>query len=286
MDRIQRALDIARTQRPMSVPAPVARERVALRDPEEAPSRRSGEEVRGPAPPAQCQDLPGRCVPLDRRAARERRVVLSGDPDPSAHAYRMLRTLVLQQARAQQLRTIGVVSAVDGEGKTLTAANLALSIAAEPNQSVLLLDLDLKSPSVAPLLGISGEDGLEGWLAGSVTDLAATFVKLEGLERLRVLPTLQSVTGRSEVLAGARARDLLATLTHDYPQCLALIDLPPVLLADDVLTLAPLLDAILIVVAEGRTKREDVARLQELLRGVKVLGTVLNVSAESEKRAY
>jgi protein-tyrosine kinase len=65
-----------------------------------------------------------------------------------------------------------------------------------------------------------------------------------------------------------------------------IIDLPPVLLSDDALTLAPRLDAVVLVVTEGRTRREDIARTLELLGNTRVIGTVLNQSTESEKRAY
>ena len=88
------------------------------------------------------------------------------------------------------------------------------------------------------------------------------------------------------LLHDLNAMKCLQELRERYTDCLAIIDLPPVLLADDVLTIAPLLDGVLLVVSEGRTKREDVLRLRELLQGVHVLGTVLNVSSESEQRGY
>ncbi len=222
---------------------------------------------------------------LDREALRERRVILPGDADAAAHAYRMLRSQVLKQSRSHDLRLIGVASCVDGEGKTLTAANLALSIAAEPNQTVLLVDLDLRRPGVAQLLGLDVSEGLEAWFEGraSVSDL---FVQLEGVPRLRVLPTFAPVAGSSEALAAGRTRDLVGELKTRYDDRLVIIDLPPVLLADDMLTLAPLLDGVLILVSEGRTRRDDITRITELLNGVRIMGTVLNISAESEQRRY
>lgn len=288
VDRIQRALEFARAQRPHAVRSPVALEHAPKVEGTEPEAIAVPHPSRAPPAPAALEkaELPGWQAHFDTAAARERRVVLSGDAAPAAHAYRMLRTQVLQQARAQHLRTIGVVSAASGEGKTLTIVNLALSIAAEPNQTVLIADLDLSQPNIAALLGIAPPHGLDEWLSGTVSELQEIFVRLEGFERLRVLPTLQAVRGSSEVLAGPRGRDLLRALRRDYIDCLTFIDLPPVLLADDALTVAPLLDAVLIVVAEGKTRREDLVRMQELLRGVRVLGTVLNTSTESETRAY
>jgi len=203
----------------------------------------------------------------------------------AASAYRMLRTQFLQRVRAHQLRTIGVISAADGEGKTLTAVNLALSLAAEPNQTVLLIDLDLRRPSVATVLDLPAEQGLEAWFTGQapVDDL---FWRLSGVERLLILPTVAPLAGSSELLAGARVKELLHELTTRYADRLVMLDLPPLLLADDVLTIAPLLDAVVIVASEGRTRREDLARMNELLGPSRVLGTVLNRASESEKRAY
>jgi protein-tyrosine kinase len=144
MDRIQRALDLAKVQvqrtpvPPVPAPAPEdsRAERVAL-------NREFG--LGSVESVARLQ--------LDWAALKEQRVISSNDPHAAGHAYRMLRTQILQRARAHGLTTLGVVSATNGEGKTLTAINLALSLAAEPNQAVVLLDLDLRRPAVARTLG-------------------------------------------------------------------------------------------------------------------------------------
>lgn len=271
MERIQRTLELAHPQRA------AAGDHASIVDPVPAGNASAAHAV--PAGPH------ARPVPIDKELLRERRVVLSDDTGPAAHAYRMLRTRLLRQARVQKLRMIGVVSAADGEGKTLTAINLALSIAAEPNQTALLVDLDLRKPSIAQLLALGVEQGLESWFEFR-TPLAELFVRLEGIDRLRVLPTVQAVAGSSEVLAGARAQELLADLRGRYPDRLIIVDLPPALLADDFLTVSPQLDCVLLVVSEGRTRREDLNRMRELLGGVRVLGTVLNGSTDIERRAY
>jgi protein-tyrosine kinase len=221
----------------------------------------------------------------DPKGWHERRIVLPQERGPAVNAYRMLRTQVLRQARALQARTIGVVSAADGEGKTLTAVNLALSLAAEPNQTVLLVDLDLHKPGVAALLDLPAEQGLEEWLAGS-GQIAGRFWRIQGIERLSILPAVVPVRGSSELLAGTPVKELLRELKARYEDRIVVIDLPPALLSDAVLTVAPLLDAVLVVGCEGRTRREDLVRLREILSGVKVLGTVLNRASEFERRAY
>lgn len=216
---------------------------------------------------------------------QERRVVLPQERGPAASAYRMLRAQVLRQARAMRARTIGIVSAAGGEGKTLTAVNLALALAAEPNQTVLLVDFDLQQPGVARMLDLPAEQGLEEYLAGTGS-IAGRFWRIAGVERLSVLPAVASLSGSSELLASAHVKDLLHDLRSRYEDRLILIDLPPALLSDAVLTVAPLIDAVLVVGCEGRTRREDLVRLRETLSGVPLIGTVLNCAADFERRAY
>lgn len=269
MERIQRALDLAKAQRGAGRPPDDPRlERAAL-------SRQF-------AVPA--LETAGR-LSLDWPSLRERRVIAPDDSRSAVHAYRMLRTQILQRARANGLHTLGVVSAANGEGKTLTAINLSLSLAAEPNQTVVLLDLDLRRPAVARVLGLNVESGLETWFTGADPPKNVCYA-IDGVERMYVMPTLAPVTGSSEALAGLGTRGLIQGLTDRDSGRLLILDLPPVLLSDDALMVAPLLDAVVLVVDERRTRREDVTRVIELLGNTRIIGTVLNRAAESERRAY
>jgi Mrp family chromosome partitioning ATPase len=276
MDRIQRALDLAKVQVQRTPvpppPAPVSDdpriERVAL----------SREFSLGTV------ESTAR-VSINWSSLKQQRVIATTDPHPAGHAYRMLRTQVLQRARSHGLITLGVASAVNGEGKTLTAINLAVSLAAEPNQTVVLLDLDLRRPSVARTLGMNVERGLESWF-GADEPTRNVCYGIEGMERLYVMPTLTPVTGSSEVLASVATRKLFNELKGRDPGRVLLVDLPPVLLSDDALTIAPLLDGVVLVVNERRTRRDDLVRVVELLGNTRIVGTVLNRSRGSEKRAY
>lgn len=274
MERIQRALEISRLQRAAVVEA---RSTVALHH-EERLSR--PETVAAADEAAQLPRLT-----VDRDLLCKRRVILGDESNVAAHAYRMLRAQVLQRVRATRMRAIGVVSATTGEGKTLTAINLALSLAAEPNQRVTLVDLDLKRPSIAQVLGISPEFGLDTWLSGNQPGHAVHY-ELAAFPRLRVVPTLAPMSGSSELLAGARVRQLFEDIAPTEGPSLAVVDLPPVLLSDDVLTAAALVDGFLLVITEGQTLREDVERVFELLGRNRIIGTVLNGSSASEQRTY
>jgi protein-tyrosine kinase len=278
MDRIQRALDLAKVQVQRAAAAPAPAPAPAAEDPRLERVALNREFALGSI------ETIAR-LPVNWADLKERRVISTNDTQAAGHAYRMLRTQVLQRARGHGLSTLGVVSAVNGEGKTLTAVNLALSLAAEPNQSVLLLDLDLRRPAVARALGLAAQRGLESWFGGDEPTRNVCY-GIEGVERFYVLPTMAPVLGSSEVLAGIGTRKLFNELKGRDPGRMLIVDLPPVLLSDDALMVAPLLDAVVLVVNERRTKREDVVRVVELLGNTRIVGTVLNRASESEKRAY
>ena len=273
MERIQRALELAHVRRGMETESPLAghsslEERAMLRAATQA---------------AEAAELPR--LAIDRAQLRARKVVFPEESTAAARAYRMLRAQLLQRARSSGLGTIGIVSSASGEGKTLTAVNLALSLAADPNYSVTLVDLDLRRPSVAETLGIAPPIGLETWLAEE-QPVASVLYGLEGVARLSVVPTLAPLPAASEALAGSRTRDLIEGLRTTDGRRLLVVDLPPALLSDHVLTVSPLLDGFVLLVTEGRTLRDDVERVFELLGRDRIVGTVLNRSSDSEQRAY
>lgn len=273
MERIQRALELAHVRRAVEVESPVA-------------GHSSVEEramLRAAAPAADATELPR--LAIDRARLRARKVVFPEESTAAARAYRMLRAQLLHRVRSSGLSTIGIVSSASGEGKTLTAVNLALSLAADPNHSVTLVDLDLRRPAVAEMLGIAPPVGLETWL-DEEHPVASVLYGLEGIERLSLVPTLAPVAAASEALAGSRTRDLIETLRAMDGRRLLIVDLPPALLSDHVLTVSPLLDGFVLLVTEGKTLREDVERVFELLGRERFVGTVLNRSSDSEQRAY
>jgi protein-tyrosine kinase len=279
MERIQRALEISRLQRmPPAEPVPlVPAPAAATPAPAVRPAPRPAEVPIAP-PPAET-------FAFDPIQLRERNILMADDPSAAGRSYRMLRAQLLQRVRARGLRVVGVISAVSGEGKTLTAINLALTLAAEPNQSVVLVDLDLRHPSVATKLGIAPQWGLDTWLT---QDRACEgfFCQLEGIERLTIVPTLAPLSASSETLAGNNARTLFGELRAMAEHQLVIVDLPPALLNDDVLTVTPLVDGFILVITEGKTRREDVERVVELVGRDRIVGTVLNDSRDSEQRAY
>lgn len=212
--------------------------------------------------------------------AMERNRILPEIEDRSAiTAYKMLRTRVLQRMRSNNWRTLIVTGAGPGEGKTLTATNLALSIASDVNQSVILIDLDLQRPSIAKYFGLEVEYSIGDYLTGDV-NLNDIAYAPEGIERLVVMPNRDPVPNSSELLASPKMRGLTDWLQQQGPETVAIFDMPPVLACDDVLAFSPYADAILLVVSEGTAERSAVSRTMEMIADRDLLGVVLNRSRE------
>jgi Mrp family chromosome partitioning ATPase len=197
----------------------------------------------------------------------------------------MLRSQLSARLRETKARVVGVVSAADAEGKTLTAVNLAVSVAADPSRPTLLVDLDVRRPGVAAALGLQLAEGFERSLRvvdGSVIRIW----QLAPFPNLQVLPLAVPLREDAAILADERTHALLRQLPQSAGVALALVDLPPVLLSDEALAVASALDGVIVVAAEGETRRDDLAKLRRLLDGVPVLAAVLNRATGSERRVY
>lgn len=226
-----------------------------------------------------------RVVRLSKDHLERQRVLHAGSDENVSRAYKMLRTQVLQRMRQHGFQTLAIVSPTPADGKSLTAANLAISISQDSNHTALLVDLDLKRPAVQGLFDLRAEHGVEEYLAGQCA-LPQALVRPEQYERLVLMPAHAPVAGSSELLSSARLRELVGELKARYADRIILFDLPPLLPSDDALAFLPVADAALVVASEGRTRRDDLLRALELMRNTTVVGTVLNRSSESSSGVY
>jgi Mrp family chromosome partitioning ATPase len=236
--------------------------------------------------------LPGDLRPLDllelelAETTRERqRILPAGAAGPYGAPYKMLRTQVIKRLEQQRASTLAILSPLSGAGKTLTAINLAIALAVERDRQVLLVDLDLRNPSVARQLGFSPQVGIEDCLAAK-RPLQDAMVAFGGYERLTILPARSRVENSSELLAEHRTIELLGAFRGLQPNPVVIFDMPPVLEADDALLFSRHVQAGLMVVHEGLTRREDLTRAINLLHQLDVIGTVLNGSRERLRTAY
>jgi protein-tyrosine kinase len=216
----------------------------------------------------------------------ERNCILSTINDQSARrAYKILRTRVLQRMAAKQLHSLAVTGVDSGQGKTLTAINLSIALAQDPNTAVFLVDLDLQRPKIAEYMGLTFNKGLVDYLLGEAS--IDEILYSPGIERLAVLPNSRVVEHSSDLLSGPRMLELAQRLNAERPQRIVIYDMPPLLLSDDVLTFAPHnADGLLLVISEGATARGLVEKAKDLLKEMNLLGVVLNRSMERNDGAY
>lgn len=260
MDSISKALNIAsRTRRPFR-------------------SRQGGEQER------RIEYTHTQVVPVSPQLLHEKRVITQETDPIVVDAYKLLRTRVMSRMQTNDWKALGVTSASENEGKTLTSTNLAISIAMKLNYTVVLIDADMRRPSVHQLFGIEPELGLSDHLE-SGAPLENILIN-PGIDRLVLLPGRKSTVGSSELLASPRMVQLVQELKTRYPSRIVVFDLPPALLGDDVAAFSPHMDAALLVVEDGQTQSEMLSKSVELLEGVNLLGTVLNKSMEGARNEY
>jgi protein-tyrosine kinase len=279
MERLRKAMERARADRqrvttqppPAPVPSP-------SREPPTAPPREadgSGVQIQYTRTARVAVDP--NSLQNGRILLREEHLDLAGVHEGVADAYKILRTQILHRMRAKSRRTLAITSPSIGDGKTTTSINLAISLARDVNQTVLLVDFDLKRPSIGRYFTGRDSLGLIDCLTGDV-ELADVLVN-PGIERLVILPGGKRIRHSSELLSSPRVVQLVEELKSRYEDRLILFDMPPLFAGDDVIAFLPHVDAVMLVVEDGKVSREQLVHANELL-GEKSIGMVLN-KAES-----
>ena len=220
-------------------------------------------------------------IKLDPEVMLKNRVIASADTLGMNTAYKMLRTRILQRMRANAWSRLAVSSARPSAGKTLTAINTAISLSFEPNQNVILADLDLRRPSIARYLGIRQKFGLSEHLIDDVP-IEEIIVK-PNFERLLIVPNYRANEHSSELLSSPKMVELVRQLANPANSTIVIFDLPPLLDADDVLAFSPLFEALLMVVSQSETRQVDLVKSFELMHDINILGIVLNKSRGNEE---
>jgi exopolysaccharide/PEP-CTERM locus tyrosine autokinase len=259
MERIKQALEKARQER----------------------QTRQGTAPSNPAPSAGTPASPGQAVTqqvtVDSRVLRDNKIIAGLEPNAFTDAYNLLRTHILQSFNENNWNTLAVTSTGKHEGKTLTAINLAISIARELDHSVLLVDANMRHPWMLEHLGIAHRKGLSDYLTGDVP-LGELLIRPESIEHLVILPGGQPLTNSAEMLNSPRMGQLVEEMKARYTDRIIIFDLPPVLGSSDALAFAPHVDAALLVVSEGITQKQDIEKAVDLLSVTNIVGTVLNMA--------
>lgn len=225
-------------------------------------------------------------IEINAAHLQSKRIVAHNGADVRSRPYDMLRTQVLQSMAVGGWKSLGITSPTPGCGKTLTALNLALSIARLPDQSVVLVDLDLQRPQIANSLGLTSMGGGVLDLLEGRSSLASIAVPVRaGRQRIVVLPT--AATRESSELMGSRAmRDFLQDLKRNYPSHIIILDLPPILSSDDVIAILPQVDSVLLVAAVGHTKASEVEQCNRHLQSSHLVRVVVNKATDTNSNYY
>lgn len=209
---------------------------------------------------------------------------LDSTSDPAAASFDILRSRLLLALAEKGWKRIAITSPTHGCGKSFVAANLALSLARRPSSRTVLLDLDLRRPKLAETLGIAECGAIEEFLSGD-QPLESQFRRFGSTLAL-------GLNGRACDLAAERLHDpdtrlaLDAMMEQLNPE-VVIYDLPPALVSDDVLALAPCIDAVLLVTDGTRSTPEDITAAEHLLEGrLPLLGVVLNRAQDQRARRF
>jgi len=222
-----------------------------------------------------------RTVPMPVGELREKRIITE-QQNSISDAYRVLRTQVLQRLNEKNWNTLAITSPGNGEGKSLTAINLAISLAREVDNTVLLIDANLRSPKLDKYFDFHTDYGLSDYLLHD-KPLGDMLVNPEGVSRFVVLPAGRAIANSSEMLSSPKMQRLVEEVKHRYPSRIVIFDLPPLLESSDTLAFIPNADATLLVIEEGKTQETELKQAFELLQGNEVIGTVLNKSYTTDK---
>lgn len=211
-------------------------------------------------------------VPVGFSPTWSQRLVNAADSDPAlVEQFRRLASTLHKARRLNGLRSVMVTSATPGDGKTLTAINLALVLAGSFNSEVLLVDADLRRPSIPSVVDFSQQAGLsEALSANSEQKLALVRIA----PRLTLLPAGQPISNSIEAVTSSRMRQILDEASSRYDWII--LDAPPVGVTTDARLLAEFVGGTLLVVRAGVTRHDDVANSIAVLGREHILGVVLN----------
>ena len=220
----------------------------------------------------------------DEAAIDRNLVALTDSHSPEAEQFKILRTNILFPLAGTPPRSILVTSAGPGEGKTFTAANLAISIALNVNRHVLLIDADMRRPQLHKRFGFGAVPGLSDYLAEG-RPLPSLLLKTK-VDKLTLLAAGLPPDNPAELIGAERMSSLLAEVTNRYPDRIVVVDAPPPTLAAETGVLARQVDGILVVVRYGSTRRDELADLIAKVGEKKILGSIVNYIENPASRYY
>ncbi len=202
-------------------------------------------------------------------------VTLTEPDSPIAEEYRKLKSMVVKLTKNGKLQnTIMVTSTLAEEGKSLTALNLAVSLAQEYDNTVLLVDADLRNPSLHKYLGVESKIGLADCLAHGISVEKA--LTRTAIDKLVLLPSGSRVSDPVELLLSNRMKELVKEIKHRYADRYVIFDAPPALPFAEAHSIGAAVDGVIFVIREGRAPLSNIKETLDMLKDTNMLGVVYN----------
>jgi protein-tyrosine kinase len=218
---------------------------------------------------------------IDISAADFRLVCLREPASPAAESFRILRSKLLFAGSGAPPRIIMITSAEPADGKSLVAANLAVSIAQGITSHVLLIDCDLRRPALHKIFGLEAKQGLREYLeTGTSID---SFLLKTQIEKLALLPAGRPLESPSELLASLKMRLMAEEIKRKHEESFLVLDTPPAHVFADAAPLFSVADGVVLVVRHGKTSRDLIKEVIVSIGAEKILGVVFNASDQVER---
>jgi protein-tyrosine kinase len=193
----------------------------------------------------------------------------------AAESFRILRSKILMPLDGRQRpKTIMVTSVLPKEGKSFVTANLGIALAQCVDQYSLLVDCDLRMPSLARLFGVPHRRGLSDYLKNK-TDIAS-LIRKTSMEKLTILASGVPPANPAELLGSVRMHELIGELSSRYPDRFVIFDSPPIKVASESMTLAQVVDGVILVIGQGISSKALIEQAIADIGKQKVIGLVFN----------
>ena len=248
-------------------------------DPEKQKPQLTSEQIDIPSPSPQTKSdstpRPSKRPSAHSSAWDERLSIAVNDAPYVPEIFRNLRSRILHPTdKSPGPKSVIVLSAASNEGKSFVTANLGISIAQSLNQYCLMVDCDLRRPTLSGLFGVENNRGLADYLRED-SDINELLVGTS-LDTLSLLPSGKSPSNPAELLGSSRMRSLVIELTDRYSDRIILFDCPPTLAASETLVLAAQMDGVIVVVREGGARLAQIQKLVSSIDSDRLLGIVFN----------
>ncbi len=227
-----------------------------------------------------------RVVSLNHDLLAKNRIIAFNKNNHLSLGFDILRTQIIKKMLKNGWRTIAITSPIPACGKTMVSINLAMSIAHHTERTAMLVDFDLRRPTVAKYLGLPSGSTLNEVLSGDAS-VAESLVN-PGLDRFVILPTAKPVINSSEVLSSRKVASLITEFRDRYAERIVIFDMPPLLGSDDAMIILSQVDCVLVVVGNGMVSKTDLTESMRYVDSDKLLGTILNKAkiSQSQKDYY